>query len=99
MAAENIKRNLQILSARTRHAPVRTNLYLAHFLGPDAAVTFIKTLDEAPATIASDMFPKQAEMNPGVFRKRKRQPRTVAEVYQWFDSKFNIARYDDRTPG
>ena len=45
------------------------------------------------------MFPKQAEMNPGIFQNRKRQPRTVAEVYQWFDSKFNIARYDARNPG
>jgi len=99
MAAENIKRNLQILSASTGRAPVRTNLYLAHFLGPDATVIFLKTLDEEPATIASDIFPKEAVLNPGVFQNRKRQPRTVAEVYRWFDSKFNIARYDDRNPG
>ena len=98
MAAENIKRNLQTLSARTGHAPGRTDLYLAHYLGPDAAVLFLKTLDEEPATIASDIFPKQAAMNPGVFQNRKRQPRTVAGVYRWFDSKFNTVRYDERNP-
>jgi hypothetical protein len=92
MAAENIKRNLQILSARTRHAPVRTNLYLAHFLGPDAAVIFLKTLDEEPATIAGEIFPKEAEINPRVFQNRQRKPRTLTEVYRWFESKFNTAR-------
>jgi peptidoglycan hydrolase-like protein with peptidoglycan-binding domain len=99
IATENIKRNLQVLSAGTRYDPGRTDLYLAHFLGPDAAVTFLKALDEEPDTIARDIFPEQAEMNPGVFQNRQRQPRTVAEVYQWFDSKFNIARYDARNPG
>ena len=99
MMAENIKRNLQTLSDRTGQEPGRTELYLAHFLGADAAVTFLKTLDEEPATIASDIFPKQAAMNPGVFQNRKRQPRTVAGVYRWFDSKFNTVRYDERNPG
>jgi peptidoglycan hydrolase-like protein with peptidoglycan-binding domain len=99
MAAENIKRSLQILSASTQHAPVRTNLYLAHFLGPDAAVIFLKTLDEEPAIIARDIFPKEAELNPGVFQSRKHQPRTVAEVYRWLDNKFNIARYEEHNPG
>jgi hypothetical protein len=99
MAAENIKRNLQILTARTRHAPVRTNLYLAHFLGPDAAVIYLKTLDEEPATIAGEIFPKEAEINPRVFQNRQRKPRTLTEVYRWFESKFNTARYDERKPG
>ena len=38
-------------------------------------------------------------LNPGVFQNRQQQPRTVAAVYRWFDSKFNTARYDDHTPG
>ncbi|MGB7931302.1 MAG: hypothetical protein WCH04_03625, partial [Gammaproteobacteria bacterium] len=58
MATENIKRNLQILSAKTGHEPGRTELYLAHYLGPDGAVMFLKTLDEAPSTSARDIFPE-----------------------------------------
>jgi hypothetical protein len=99
MAAENIKRNLQILSARTGHEPGRTELYLAHYLGPNGAVTFLKTLDEAPATSARDIFPEEAASNPVVFEGRNHQPRTVAEVYRYLDSKFNTARYDMRNPG
>ena len=99
IAAENIKRNLQFLSARIRHTPVRTDLYLAHFLGPEAAVMFLKTRDEQPATLARDLFPKEAEINPRVFQNRKGQPRTVAKVYQWFDNRFNTGRYDERNPG
>jgi peptidoglycan hydrolase-like protein with peptidoglycan-binding domain len=99
MAAENIKRNLQILSGKTRHEPGRTELYLAHYFGPDGAVMFLKTLDEKPATIAGDIFPKEAASNPEVFESQRHQPRTVAEVYRLFDSKFNTARYDERNPG
>ena len=99
MVAENIKRNLQILSASTDHEPGRTELYLAHYLGPDGAVIFLKTLDEAPDTSAGDVFPQEAASNPGVFEDRNHQPRTVAEVYRYLDSKFNTARYDMRNPG
>jgi peptidoglycan hydrolase-like protein with peptidoglycan-binding domain len=99
MAAENIKRNLQILSAKTGHEPGRTELYLAHYLGPDGAVTFLKTLDEAPSTSARDIFPEEAASNPVVFEGRHHQPRTVAEVYRYLDSKFNTARYEVRNPG
>jgi hypothetical protein len=99
MASEYIKRNLQILSARTGHEPGRTELYLAHYLGPDGAAIFLKTLDEAPATSARDIFPEEAASNPVVFEGRNHQPRTVEEVYRYLDSKFNTARYDMHNPG
>ena len=56
MMAENIKRDLQILSDRTGQEPGRTDLYLSHFLGPDGSVLFLKQLDEEPAAIAADLF-------------------------------------------
>jgi len=99
MAAENIKRNLQTLSGRIGHEPGRTELYLAHYLGPNGSLEFLKTLDEAPATIAAELFPEEATSDPGVFQGWQGQPRTVAEVYQWLDRKFNTARYDDPSPG
>jgi hypothetical protein len=99
MAAEYVKRNQQILSASTGHEPGRTELYLAHYLGPDGAALFLKTLDEAPATIAGDIFPEDAASNPGVFQRGQGQPRTVAEVYRFLDGKFDTARYAMRNPG
>jgi peptidoglycan hydrolase-like protein with peptidoglycan-binding domain len=94
MMAENIKRDLQALSQMPGSEPGRTELYLSHYLGVDGAVTFLKTLDEEPAAIAAGIFPEAAAKNPGVFQNRQQQPRSVAQVYQWFDSKFNTARYE-----
>ena len=99
MVAENIKRNLQILSDRIRQEPGRTDLYLAHFLGPDGAVMFLEKLDREPAAIAADIFPQQAEGYPGVFQSQRQQPRTVDDVYRRFERWFNTARYDERYPG
>jgi hypothetical protein len=98
-AAENIKHNLQALSEMIGREPGRTDLYLSHFLGTADAAMFLKALDEEPTAIAAELFPEAAAKNPGVFQNRQRQPRTVAGVYQWFDRKFNTARYDDRNPG
>jgi hypothetical protein len=99
MAAENIKRNLQNLSGRIGHEPGRTELYLAHYFGPDGAVKFLKALDETPAAFAGDLFPIEAANNPGLFQGGQHRPRTVAEVYRWLDGKFNTARYDARNTG
>jgi len=93
MVAETIRRNVPMLSSKTGHEPSRTELYLAHYLGLDGAVKFIELLDKEPATIAGDIFPEEAASNPGVFQGAQRRPRTVAEVYQWLDSKFNTTRY------
>jgi hypothetical protein len=60
---------------------------------------FLKALDEDPTAIAAELFPEAAARNPGVFHNRQQQPRSVAAVYRWFDSKFNTARYDDHAPG
>ena len=99
MAAENIKRNFQVLSEMLGREPGRTDLYLSHFLGTANAAIFLKALAEDPTAIAADLFPEAAAINPGVFQNRQRQPRTVAGVYQWFDRKFNTTRYDDPNPG
>ena len=99
MIAENIKRNLRGLSQETGREPGRTDLYLAHYLGPADAVLFLKTLDEEPAAIAADLFPEAAAQNKSVFHNRQQQPRSVSGVYRWFDGKFNTARYDERNPG
>ena len=98
MAAENIKRNFQVLSEMVGREPGRTDLYLSHFLGTANAAIFLKALAEDPTAIAADLFPEAAANNPGVFQNRQRQPRTVAGVYQWFDRKFNTTRYDDPNP-
>jgi hypothetical protein len=99
LAAESIKHNRRNLSGKTKREPGRTDLYLLHFFGPSGAVKFLEVLDDEPAAIAGDIFPEAAARNRGVFRDRQSQPRTVAEVYRWFDSRFNATTYDERDPG
>jgi len=99
MATENIKRNLWILTDRTGRKPGRTDLYLSHYLGTDGAVTFLKALDERPDAIAGDIFPEEAARDTGVFQTQQGRSRTLAEVYRWFDRKFDTGRYDERNPG
>jgi hypothetical protein len=99
MMAENIKRNLRGMSQIPGWEPGRTDLYLAHYFGVDGAVVFIKALDEEPAAIAAEIFPEEAAKNPDVFQNRQHQLRSVAQVYQWLDRKFNTERYGERTSG
>jgi hypothetical protein len=99
LMAEGIKRNLQALPQATGHEPGRTDLYLAHLLGPADATLFLKTLNESPDRLASDLLPDAAAANPLVFHKRGQQPRTLGEVYRWLDRKFNTARYQDQLSG
>ena len=95
MMTENIKRNLRDLSQIPGWEPGRTDLYLGHYFGADGAVVFLKALDEEPAAIAAEIFPEWAAQNPSVFQNRQQQSRSVAQVYQWLDRKFNTARYDE----
>jgi hypothetical protein len=99
MATENIKRNLWIMTDKTGRKPGRTDLYLSHYLGTDGAVTFLKALDERPDAIAGDIFPDEAARDTGVFQTRQGRLRTLAEVYRWFDRKFDTGRYYERNPG
>jgi len=97
LAAENIKRNKRNLSSRLRRKLGRTDLYLSHFFGLSGAVKFLETLNEKPASTAGELFPKAvAARNRDIFQSWQKQPRTVAEVYQWFDSKFNTTHYSDK---
>lgn len=97
--AESIKRNLQVLPEITGHEPNRTDLYLAHLLGPAAAMTFLRALDESPDRLAVELLPDAAANNPLVFQKRGQQPRTLDEIYRWLDRKFNTERYEDLLSG
>jgi hypothetical protein len=99
MMAESIKRNLQNLSERIGLEPGRTELYLAHFLGTDSAVVFLDKLDQDPAASAADLFPQEAELNPGVFLNPGQQPRSVGDVYRRFERKFDTGRYGESNPG
>ncbi|MGH1403738.1 MAG: transglycosylase SLT domain-containing protein [Alphaproteobacteria bacterium] len=68
-----------------------TELYFAHFMGAGGATSFLKARDETPLTQAADLFPKAASANRNVFYDPETgKARTIEEVYQFFDKKFQI---------
>ncbi len=62
-----------------------TELNIAHFLGAGGATAFMKAYQENPMAQASDLFPKAANVNRGVFYDPKTgAARTLAGVYDLF---------------
>jgi len=65
-----------------------TELYLAHFLGAGGAVKFLNEMKSNASANASDLLPEAAKANRSVFYNKDGSPKTVAEIYNRFDSKF-----------
>lgn len=91
MAAEFALENEQTLDKLWGGEVGSTELYLAHFLGAGGAASFLNARDESPLAPAADLFPKAARANRNVFYDSKSgKARSVEEVYQFFDKKFQI---------
>ena len=95
MAAMSVKDNMAKLLSKFDREPGRTDLYLTHFLGVDAAISFLRVLDKNPNRIAGEAFPVAARNNRSIFHPRRNKPSTVTEVYELFSRKFNTERYRD----
>lgn len=67
-----------------------TELYLAHFLGAGGASGFLNAMKKSPNMAAADIFPDAARTNRNVFYdQRSGAPRSLAQVYAFFDQKFD----------
>ena len=97
MAAEMVRDSEQLLTRSFDRKPRQTDLYLTHFLGNDAAITFLRSLQQSPDVHAVELFPEAANSNRNIFHPSASDPRTVDEVYALFDAKFSTRRYDDFT--
>jgi hypothetical protein len=97
MAAETVLESQRKLVESFDREPSQTDLYLTHFLGTDAAITFLRSLEQSPDKHAVELFPEAASSNQSIFHPRTCEPRTVDEVYVLFGEKFSTRRYDDFT--
>ena len=95
MAAETVRDNQQKLAYSFDREPTQTDLYLTHFLGTNAAITFLRSLEQSPDAHAVELFPRAASSNRNIFHPQTCEPRTVDEVYALFGEKFSTRRYDD----
>lgn len=91
MAAELAAENKAYLQRNVKGMDIgATEMYFAHFLGAHGASEFLNELNAEPLAIASTHFPKAAQANRNVFYDpASGQPRTLQQVYDVFDKKFN----------
>jgi hypothetical protein len=104
LAAEMLKRDtLRLERALGRHL-TGGEIYLIHFLGPDAAQTFIETMEEQPGVKAADLLPKPAQANRPIFYADaggETKVLSVSEVHKKFNDmiKVRLDRYSVVRPG
>ncbi len=95
MAAELANDNQKSLTRTVGGEIGATELYMAHFLGEGGAKAFLKTKQSSPNVAAAAILPKAASANRGVFYDSKTgRARSVAEVYAFFDKKFDGRAHD-----
>jgi hypothetical protein len=98
LAAEMLKRDtLRLEKAMGRHL-TGGEIYLIHFLGPDAAQTFIETMEETPGASAAELLPRPAQANRPIFYAEaggETKTLSVSEVHKKFNEmiKVRLDRY------
>ncbi|MGB5456372.1 MAG: peptidoglycan-binding domain-containing protein [Gammaproteobacteria bacterium] len=95
MAAETVRDSHEKLAYSFGREPTEADLYLTHFLGTNAAITFLRSLEQSPGAHAVELFPRAASSNYDIFHPKTCEPRTVDEVYALFGKKFSTRRFDD----
>lgn len=88
MAAEYTRANQDQLRTTLRREPNATELYMAHFLGPQGAGRFLRAHAENGAAIAAELMPDAAGPNRRVFFAADGRARSVDEVMQRFAQRF-----------
>lgn len=89
MVAEYTKDNQDYLAKSVGGEIGSTELYLAHFLGPQGATRFLTGMRRNPDQAGAEILPEAAAANRGIFyRKESGRPTTLREIYQRFAQKF-----------
>lgn len=95
LAGDFALENKTKLSCFLKKEITRTDLYIAHFLGPNDAVLFLEALQKNPDGNAAEMFPEAADANKSIFFNWRDKERSFREIYENFDRRFNLGRYED----
>jgi Transglycosylase SLT domain len=88
LAAEMLKKDGAKIAEKIGRPLTAGETYLIHFLGPDDAARFMKTMSEAPNVSAAALLPRPARANRPIFYEqqgRKFNARSVAEVHEAFE--------------
>jgi len=89
-AAEYAKTNGSRIEAATGHKASAAELHLAHLLGPNGAIRFLKAHATNGGQSAAKVVPEAARENPGLFYRRgTRNAQSVAAVYRNIEEKLS----------
>ncbi|MGE3148228.1 MAG: transglycosylase SLT domain-containing protein [Pseudorhodoplanes sp.] len=91
MAGAFTKTNAAKLAGRLGRQPTDGELYMAHFLGPAGAGRLLNAAATKSGTSAASMFPTAASANRSIFYDRSGQARTVNQVADLLNSKYNVS--------
>lgn len=89
MAAEYAKGNQDTLRSALNREPSATDLYMAHFLGPQGATRFLKAQGANGGAAAADVLPEAAAANRAVFFNADGGKRSLDEVYARYAKRFD----------
>lgn len=100
LAAEMLKKDGAKIAERLGRPLTAGETYLIHFLGPEDAARFMKTMQDAPHSSAAALLPKPARANRPIFYEqqgRRMKDRSVSEVHEAFESMMGkrTSRYED----
>lgn len=100
LAAEMLKKDGAKIAEKIGRPLTAGETYLIHFLGPEDAERFMKTMNEAPNVSAAALLPRPARANRPIFYEqqgRKLKDRSVAEVHEAFEEMMGkrTNRYED----
>lgn len=87
LGAEYARGNKNTLEAALGRPATASDLYLAHFLGPQGAVQLLQAIEQNGNRAAADLLPKAAAANPSIFYDAEGNPRTVRELQRLLGDK------------
>ncbi|MGD9542795.1 MAG: transglycosylase SLT domain-containing protein [Methylocystis sp.] len=100
LAAEMLKKDSARIAEKIGRPLTSGETYLIHFLGPDDAERFMRTLEQAPQSSAAALLPRPARANKPIFYEqqgRRLKVRSVHEVHEAFETMMDkrTSRYED----
>lgn len=98
MAAEYTKGNQEALRGVLSREPNATDLYMAHFLGPQGATRFLKAQGANGGAAAADVLPEAAAANRAVFFNAEGGKRSLDEVYARYAKRFESIQTSQASP-
>jgi hypothetical protein len=97
MAGALTQSNSFQLTAEIGRRPSDSELYMAHFMGVGGASKLINTAQDNPNVIGAQLFPNAASANQSIFYDRSGNARTVAQVYDNLNQRYNAAAKSQAT--